>query len=195
MVTTASASRRLGAGARADGAIPADAIIGSMSALRGDPVFELVDGVLRDLGSGEPMFVGRRPEVGESATVVIQTGEEGRYRLAVPDAGSRARSRRLSPRHRCISATSLGSRYRVARCTVMRWSATLRARRPGGCVRTVPGAVGSASTSSTSGLRAPTAMSRSWARPWSSASPFAASRAGWEHTDAASRYGSGYPGP
>lgn len=149
MVTTASAPRRLGAGARADGALPADAIIGAMSAPRGDPVFELVDGVLRDLGSVSPCSWVGAPRWANQRRVVIQTGEEGRYRLAVPDAGSPSAIEAFIAEARCISATSLGSRYRVARCTVMRWSATLRAGRPGGCVRTVPGAVGSANTSST----------------------------------------------
>ena len=34
------------------------------------------------------MFVGRRSEAGESARIVIQTEEEGRHRLALPELGS-----------------------------------------------------------------------------------------------------------
>jgi hypothetical protein len=51
-------------------------------------VLEIVDRVLGDLALRDRMFVGRRPEAGESETVVIQTGEEGRHRLALPELES-----------------------------------------------------------------------------------------------------------
>jgi hypothetical protein len=51
-------------------------------------VLEFVDLVLGDLRLRDRMFVARRPEAGESRTVVIQSGEEGRCRLTLPQLGS-----------------------------------------------------------------------------------------------------------
>lgn len=52
-------------------------------------VLEMIDAVLGDLALRDRMFVGRRPEAGEAATIVIQTGEDGRHRIALPKFGSR----------------------------------------------------------------------------------------------------------
>lgn len=51
-------------------------------------VLEFVDLVLGDLRLRDRMFVARRPQAGESGTVVIQSGEEGSCRLALPQLGS-----------------------------------------------------------------------------------------------------------
>jgi hypothetical protein len=51
-------------------------------------VLEFVDRVLGDLALRGGMFVARRPEGGEPDTIVVQTGEEGRYRIAVPEPGT-----------------------------------------------------------------------------------------------------------
>src|ERR1022692_4438192 len=59
-----------------------------MSDAASNPVLEIVDRVLGDLALRDRMFVGRRPEAGETATIVIQAGEEGRHRLALPELGS-----------------------------------------------------------------------------------------------------------
>ncbi len=59
-----------------------------MSDAASDDVLELVDVVLGDLALRGRMFVGRRPEAGDATAVVIQTGEEGRHRLALPESGS-----------------------------------------------------------------------------------------------------------
>lgn len=67
---------------------PYGVIIGAMLDADGNAVLEIVDRVLGDLALRDRMFVGRRPEAGESATIVIQTGEEGRHRLALPELGS-----------------------------------------------------------------------------------------------------------
>lgn len=52
------------------------------------PTLAFVDRVLDDLRWQDGMFVGRRPDATEPGVVVIQFGEEGRYRLALPDLGS-----------------------------------------------------------------------------------------------------------
>lgn len=54
-----------------------------------DPVLRLVDLVLGDLAVRSAMFVGRRPQDGDSESFVIQTGEEGRHRVRLPDLDSR----------------------------------------------------------------------------------------------------------
>jgi hypothetical protein len=51
-------------------------------------VLELVDRVLRDLAPRDGMFVSRRDGEGDAGTVVIQTGEDGRYPLPMPDLSS-----------------------------------------------------------------------------------------------------------
>jgi hypothetical protein len=61
------------------------AIIAAMARADEDVVLEVVDRVLADLALRGRMFVGRRAEASDRATVVIQTGEEGRYRLRLPD--------------------------------------------------------------------------------------------------------------
>jgi hypothetical protein len=53
-----------------------------------DPVLRLIDAVLGDIAVRDGMYVGRRPEDGDAATFVIQFGEEGRLRLALPDLSS-----------------------------------------------------------------------------------------------------------
>lgn len=47
-----------------------------------------VDRVLEDLQWQDGMFVGRRLDAAEPGVAVIQSGEEGRYRVALPDLGS-----------------------------------------------------------------------------------------------------------
>lgn len=51
-------------------------------------VLALVDAVLVDLAVRRTMYVGRRGEDGNDATFVIQTGEEGRARLRLPELSS-----------------------------------------------------------------------------------------------------------
>jgi len=54
-------------------------------ALEDDPRLALIDAVLHDLSLRSAMYVGRRREDGDADTFVIQTGEEGRHRLNIPD--------------------------------------------------------------------------------------------------------------
>ncbi len=51
-------------------------------------MLRLIDAVLGDIAVRGGMYVGRRPEDGDAATFVIQFGEEGRLRLALPDLSS-----------------------------------------------------------------------------------------------------------
>ena len=53
-----------------------------------DAVRQLVDAVLGDLSVRSAMHVGRRREDGDAATFVIQTGEEGRHRIRLPELDS-----------------------------------------------------------------------------------------------------------
>lgn len=53
-----------------------------------DPVLQFVDLVLYDLAFGGPMYVGRRPGAAAPGRVMIQSGEEGRRELALPDLSS-----------------------------------------------------------------------------------------------------------
>lgn len=53
-----------------------------------DPQLQLVDAVLTDLAVRTGRFVGRRAKDGDRETFVIQTGEEGRLRLELPDLRS-----------------------------------------------------------------------------------------------------------
>jgi hypothetical protein len=53
-----------------------------------DPVLQMVDLVLGDLSVRSRMYVGRRSEEGDAETFVIQTGEEGRFRVGLPDLAS-----------------------------------------------------------------------------------------------------------
>lgn len=53
-----------------------------------DPLLRFVDAVLTDLALRSPMYVARRREDGDRETFVIQTGEEGRFRLSLPDLDS-----------------------------------------------------------------------------------------------------------
>jgi hypothetical protein len=53
-----------------------------------DPLLRLVDAVLTDLAVRSAMYVARRPKDGDRDTFVIQTGEEGRFRLSLPDLDS-----------------------------------------------------------------------------------------------------------
>ncbi len=55
-----------------------------------DPKLALIDAVLHDLALRGTMYVGRRREDGDAGTFVIQTGEEGRRRLSLPDLESNA---------------------------------------------------------------------------------------------------------
>ena len=50
-----------------------------------DPLLRFVDAVLTDLAVRSAMYVARRREDGDRDTFVIQTGEEGRFRLSLPD--------------------------------------------------------------------------------------------------------------
>ena len=56
-------------------------------------VLAFVDVVLGDLARRDGMFVGRRADAGDVDTVVIQTGEEGRFRLPLPGASVAAKMR------------------------------------------------------------------------------------------------------
>jgi hypothetical protein len=56
--------------------------------LASDPVLQLVDAVLRDLSAGRAVYVGRRSQDGDAETFVVQTGEDGRLRLSLPDLES-----------------------------------------------------------------------------------------------------------
>ncbi len=53
-------------------------------------VLALVDAVLTDLAVRSAMYVARPSEDGDARTFVVQTGEEGRLRLDLPDPGSDA---------------------------------------------------------------------------------------------------------
>jgi hypothetical protein len=55
-----------------------------------DPTLALIDAVLQYLSLRSAMYIGRRREHGEIRTFVIQTGEEGRHRLNLPDLKSDA---------------------------------------------------------------------------------------------------------
>lgn len=57
-------------------------------AVEPEPVLAFVDRVLLDLALPEEMFVGRRIGAGDSGEIVIQSGEEGRYQLSLPDITS-----------------------------------------------------------------------------------------------------------
>lgn len=50
-----------------------------------DPALALIDRVLVDAAVRSRMYVARRREDGDDESFVIQTGEEGRKRLALPD--------------------------------------------------------------------------------------------------------------
>jgi Big-like domain-containing protein len=53
-----------------------------------DPVLRLVDMVIADLAVRPARYVGRRARDGDAETFVMQDGEEGRLRLALPDLTS-----------------------------------------------------------------------------------------------------------
>ncbi|HEY2437934.1 MAG TPA: hypothetical protein VGH93_12190 [Solirubrobacteraceae bacterium] len=53
-----------------------------------ESVLRLVDSVLDDLAVRSAMYVHRRAEDGDAESFVIQTGEEGRCRLRLPDLDS-----------------------------------------------------------------------------------------------------------
>jgi hypothetical protein len=55
-----------------------------------DPVLRLIDAVLGDLAVRSEMYIGRRREDGGDESFVLQTGEDGRLRLALPDRASDA---------------------------------------------------------------------------------------------------------
>lgn len=57
-------------------------------AAEADPALRLIDDVLADLAVRAGMYVARRAADGDADTFVIQTGEDGRKRLPVPDLGS-----------------------------------------------------------------------------------------------------------
>jgi hypothetical protein len=52
------------------------------------PTLAIVDRVLVDLAVPDGMYVGRRADEGGPGEVVIQSGEEGRHRLPLPDPDS-----------------------------------------------------------------------------------------------------------
>jgi hypothetical protein len=51
----------------------------------GDPLMRLIDAVLGDVAVRSAMYVARRRGDGDAETLVIQTGEDGRFRLGLPD--------------------------------------------------------------------------------------------------------------
>jgi hypothetical protein len=53
-----------------------------------DRLLLLIDAALHDMALRGGMYVGRRREDGDADTLVIQTGEEGRLRLRLPDLPS-----------------------------------------------------------------------------------------------------------
>lgn len=53
-----------------------------------DDVLQFVDLVLDELGLYGVMYAGRRVDAGDWRSLVIQTGEQGRYRLGLPDVSS-----------------------------------------------------------------------------------------------------------
>jgi hypothetical protein len=55
-----------------------------------DPFLRLIDAVLGDLAVRSAMYIGRRREDGDDESFVIQTGEDGRLRLGLPDRASDA---------------------------------------------------------------------------------------------------------
>ncbi len=55
-----------------------------------DPVLRLIDAVLGDLAVRSKLYIGRRREAGDNESFVIQTGEDGRLRLGLPDRASNA---------------------------------------------------------------------------------------------------------
>jgi hypothetical protein len=55
-----------------------------------DPLLRMIDAVLDDLSVRAGMYVGRRRQDGNAESFVIQTGEEGRYRVRLPDPSSDA---------------------------------------------------------------------------------------------------------
>lgn len=57
-------------------------------AVETDPVLRFVDTLLSDLAVRSVMFVGRRAQDGDGSTFVIQTGEDGRCRLPLPNLRS-----------------------------------------------------------------------------------------------------------
>ena len=56
----------------------------------GAPLMRLIDAVLGDVAVRSAMYVARRREDGDAETFVIQTGEDGRFRLSLPDRVSDA---------------------------------------------------------------------------------------------------------
>lgn len=58
------------------------------AASESNPALILVDAVLTDLAVRSAMYVARRREDGDARSFVIQTGEEGRLRLDLPDPQS-----------------------------------------------------------------------------------------------------------
>jgi hypothetical protein len=73
-----------------------------------------VDAVLGDLSVRHPRYVGRREQDGDVHTCVIQTGEDGRYRLALPDPASPRSLERFASEAQAHLAEALGAP--VPRC-------------------------------------------------------------------------------
>jgi hypothetical protein len=71
-------------------AVGCENICGMQKWCEGDPVLRLIDAALRDMALRSALYVGRRREDGDAETFVIQTGEEGRFRLRLPDPRSDA---------------------------------------------------------------------------------------------------------
>lgn len=53
-----------------------------------DPVLRLIDAVIGDIAVSTVIYVARRREDGDAKTFVIQFGEDGRFRLGLPDPSS-----------------------------------------------------------------------------------------------------------
>ncbi len=79
-----------------------------------DPALRLIDAVLADLAVRTGMHVARRREDGDGDSFVIQTGEEGRCRLALPDLKSDASLETLAADAQAHLARALGGP--VPRC-------------------------------------------------------------------------------
>lgn len=71
-------------------AVGCENICGMQKWCEGDPVLRLIDAALRDMALRSALYVARRREDGDAKTFVIQTGEEGRFRLRLPDPRSDA---------------------------------------------------------------------------------------------------------
>jgi hypothetical protein len=91
-----------------------------------DPVLALVDDVLGDLAVRSATFIGRRVQDGDRSTFVLQFGEGGRFRLALPDLERRDSIEQLGRAAQVHLERELG--VPVPRCPVHPHALVLRAQ-------------------------------------------------------------------